>query len=110
MEKCPSGYLYTCRNWLRAGARVQNACLKLIRCYLCFDIRVAGLPRAVWKAVPSSTPSSRERGEEVHYLRPIIPFSEQIQASMSPQLRFKIYVTRLLHHCCWSDPSTSALS
>lgn len=61
MQKCPPGYLY-CRNWHTAGVSVQNARLRLFRHYLCFNVRVAGLLQAVWKAVSLQHSSFQGKG------------------------------------------------
>lgn len=48
-------------------------------------------------------------GKRVHYLRPVTPFSEVTQEFMPPWHRFKMWVTRVLHHSGGSDSSTSPL-
>lgn len=83
-------FVCTCRSWHTAGTGVQNASLRLMRPYLCFNMKVTELPCAVWKAVLLQLSFFQVKGAEVHYLRPVIPFAEVIQASMPPWHGFKI--------------------
>lgn len=102
-------FLYVCRNWCTAEVVVQNASLRLFRFYLCFKVRVPGLPTGSvtgWLC-PSSTPFPGEDVQKCSTWGPLSHFQKWLwhlnPHNLDPKSRWLgfyitvVFVVLLLH-------------